>query len=150
MIISPHATLAELLETWHRWSYRDTLTRLIAQADAEGNTERAKLFCDRLAREPHVEPLQALAANHELTSLLRGWQWHAVRAAREAGASWIEVAKALGGTVEQARADYLGHIERAERHNLGLTDTTLYRAVLDDPARSKWERVPSFSLAAPR
>jgi len=36
-------------------------------------------------------------------------------------------------TAEEARADYAYHIRRAEVHGHGLTDTTPYRAVLDDP-----------------
>lgn len=126
-------SLTRLLETWQSWSYRDLLIRTISKADAAGDTDRADQLRRGLALEPDAAPLDALAANHELTRLLRGWQWHAIRAAREAGAGWEQIGIALGTTAEQARADYLDPIERAERYGGGLTDTTAYRAVLDDP-----------------
>jgi hypothetical protein len=126
-------SLTRLLETWQSWSYRDVLVRLIGEADAAGEADRSDLLRRGLALEQDVAPLDALAANHELTRLLRGWQWHAIRAAREAGASWARIGTALGTTAEQARADYLDPIELAERYGRGLTDTAPYRAVLDDP-----------------
>jgi len=125
-------SLTELLQTWQSWSYRDTLTRGAAQADAAGDVDRAERIRLVLAREPDVSPLDALAANYELTGLLLGWQWHAMRAARETGASWSDIGRAVGTTAEQARAGYLDHICRAEAHGAGLTP---YRAVLDDPPR---------------
>jgi hypothetical protein len=100
-------SLTELLQTWQSWSYRDLLSRSLAQADAAGDTERTEQLRRVVALEPDVSPLDALAANQELTRLLRGWQWHAIRAAREAGATWSQVGQAVGSTAEQARADYL-------------------------------------------
>ncbi|MGH4012341.1 MAG: hypothetical protein ACREX8_01520 [Gammaproteobacteria bacterium] len=83
-----------------------------------------------------MRPLEALGANHELTSLLIGWQWHAVRAAREHGASWQQIAHALDTTAEQARSDFLTCIEDADTH--GFTDTTAYRAIAGaDPATAE-------------
>jgi len=124
-------SLTELLQTWQSWSYRDLITRSAAEADAAGDGERADRLRRALTLEPDVGPLDALAANHELTRLLLGWQWHVMRAAREAGTTWSEIARAVGTTAEKARADYLDHIRRAEAH--GLTDMTPYRAVLDEP-----------------
>ena len=126
-------SLTELLQTWQSWSYRDLITRSATQADAAGDGERAERLRRGLTLEPDVGPLDALAANHELTRLLLGWQWHAVRAARETGASWSDIGRAVGATAEQARADYVDHIRRAEAR--GLTDMTPYRAVLDEPPR---------------
>jgi len=105
-------SLTELLQSWQAWSYRDLLTRSATQADADGHGERAEQLRRGLALEPDVGPLDALAANHELTRLLRGWQWHAIRAARETGATWADIGRAVGATAEEARADYLDHIRR--------------------------------------
>jgi len=126
-------SLTELLRTWQSWSYRDLLIRGVAAAESAGDTAGAERLRRGLAREPDVDPLAALAANHELTRLLRGWQWHAIRAARAAGATWSDIGRAVGTTAEEARAGYLDHIGHAEAHGAHLTDTTPYRAVLDDP-----------------
>jgi len=67
-------SLTELLQTWQSWSYRDLITRSAAEADAAGDGERADRLRRALTLEPDVGPLDALAANHELTRLLRGWQ----------------------------------------------------------------------------
>lgn len=125
-------TLTDLLNTWQEWSYRNLLHSSLDRATADGNAESQAVLLRALDRAPTVQPLDALVANHELSSLLRGWQWHAVRAAREAGATWPQIAAALHTTPEQARADYLRKIEDAEQHVPDLTDTTPYRAVLDD------------------
>jgi hypothetical protein len=126
-------SLAELLNTWQRWSYRDLLIRAHTMALATGDTDGADHLRRGLDLEPTVGPLDALVANHTLVSLLRGWQWHAIRAAREAGAGWDRIGSTLGMTAEQVRAGYLDFIERSERYLPDLADTARYRAVLDDP-----------------
>jgi|SRR5882757_7244452 len=124
------AALTQLLDTWDAWSSRDTLTTAIATLRAQGRPTTA--LSAALAHEPVVDPLDALAANDELVRLLSGWQWHAVRAACGAGASWEQIGAATGGkTAERARVDYLAQIERSERHAADITDTGLFRAVLD-------------------
>jgi hypothetical protein len=66
--------------------------------------------------------------------LLSGWQWHAVRAARGAGASWEQIGAATGGkSAERVRADYLAQIEHSEHYAADITDTGPFRAVLDEP-----------------
>ena len=77
-------TLADLLHTWQTWSYRNLLRSSLGRAVADGNAEHQAVLGRALEREPAVPPLDALAANHELSSLLRGWQWHAIRDARAA------------------------------------------------------------------
>ncbi len=86
------------------------------------------------ARQPGrgsgVDPLAALAANQRLSSLLASRQFHAVQAARAAGASWQEIAKVLGVTPQQARADYRSDVEHFQRE-APFADTSAYRAALD-------------------
>lgn len=127
-------TADELLHTWHTWSLRgvlqDAITRNTGVDDAA-----AEYFTTRLAHEPEVGPLAALAANHELVTLLAGWQWHAIRDALEDGASWQAIAEALHTTPEQARADYHQRIDAADRYAPGLTDTTRYRRADDNAGR---------------
>lgn len=80
--------------------------------------------------EPAGEPLEAVRAGHELATALQGEQWIAVRAAREAGATWEQIADATDTTAEQARASFAARIERYEEHGAGLTDMVPYRAAL--------------------
>lgn len=120
-------TLRDLLTTWENWSARDILTRALSctrTADA-----REALNHGGLMDTPKVHALDALRDAAELVVLLNGWQWQAVYAARaEDGASWDEIGVATATSAEQARADYLGAIERQERYGLGGVEE--YRRVL--------------------
>ena len=110
----PLPSLVGLLRTWQIWSYRDSLTRKIADAREAGDTDQVQGLTRRLNAEPaDVGPLDALAANHELISLLEAGQSHAIRAARKTGASWQQIATATGTTAEQACADCLAHLDHA-------------------------------------
>jgi len=86
------------------------------------------------ARQPGrgsgVDPLAALAANQRLTSLLASRQFHAIQAARAAGATWQQIANVLGVTPNQARADYRSDVEHFQRE-APFADTSAYRAALD-------------------
>ena len=136
-------TLAELLATWQTWSTTNSLTQAIARAQTTGDTAAAQAVARRLAEQPETDALSALAANHELVSLLAGWQWHAIREAREHGATWPQIATVLGTTAEGARAHYLDTIRSAERYT--GTDTTPYRAVLGDPESAAREGRPAVT-----
>src|SRR3954447_20376000 len=96
-------TLQDLLDTWQAWSTRDTFTRLAAGAGAAGDQERAARLRQQADAAAVVSAVQALAAQHELASLMAGWQWQTVRAAREDGASWAEIAQAIGTGAIRAR-----------------------------------------------
>lgn len=116
--------LRELLTTWENWSARDTLTRALHRVTTDD--ARAKLR-DAFAATPEVDSLDALRDATELISLLAGWQWQAVHAARRAGATWHEIAIATWMTAEQARDDFAEALDRQEQ--IGA-DITAYRAVL--------------------
>ncbi|HSV67107.1 MAG TPA: hypothetical protein VLJ59_14500 [Mycobacteriales bacterium] len=121
-------SLADLLATWQQWSHTDTLRTTLTNAQRSGNTSAAQMLAQALDdHEPHVDALTALAANHELITLLSGWQWHAIRDAREHGATWQQIAQALGTTPEQAHTGYLARIEEAERYASPHNDTTRHR-----------------------
>jgi hypothetical protein len=119
-------SLRDLLTTWENSSARDTLQRAIERAAAEDQVTELNLS---LIDTPTVAPLDALRDATELITLLSGWQWQAVYAARiEQGASWAEIGRATGVSAEQARADYLAAVERQER--IGFGDVARYRAAL--------------------
>jgi len=100
---------AELLTIWQAWNCRDRLVHDLAKARAAGDARRVATVLQALSTVAVVEPLDALAANHQLIGLLVGRQPQAIRAARHAGASWQQVAAAIGTTAEQTCADYLAH-----------------------------------------
>jgi hypothetical protein len=106
-------SLTELMSTCQALSYRDILTREIATAHKAGDTHRAEI----LTRDLHTTPavvgaLDALTADHTLATLLLRRQQNDTQAAREAGATWQQIATATGTTIEQACANYLGHTEQ--------------------------------------
>ena len=102
----------ELLATWDAWSRTDVLNRELRRAIAKGDAGTVGELSNALAREAHVDPLAAIAANYELTRLLSGWRWHAVRAAHQAGASWAQIGQVDGDTsVDGAHADYIAYLD---------------------------------------
>lgn len=121
-------TLRELLTTWETWSARDTLTRAISRAKTTGTSTVGMRH--ELDQTPAVDPIEALAAAHELVTLLSGWQWQTMCSARENGATWDEIGHAVGTTGEDARANYAAAVERQELHGSGLTDLVPYRVAL--------------------
>lgn len=118
-------SLRDLLSTWETWSvgrtYRDTLT-------SARTPEQRQVILDALAESPEVAPLDALADVTELVSLLVGWRWQAVFAARVEGASWEQIGTATGTSGEQARADYLDAVEAQALYRPDAMTT--YRDVL--------------------
>ena len=106
-------SVVELLNTWQAWSYRERLTDKIVEARGVGDADRVQTLTRSLNAVAVVGPLDALAANHELASLLLASQGHAIRAARKAGVTWQQIATAIGTTAEQACADCLARIQHA-------------------------------------
>jgi hypothetical protein len=85
---------------------------MVADARQRGQDLNSLGDLAELTRGP--EPLEALRANREVVELMTGWQWQAVRAAREQSRSWHEIGQALGLDAEEARRGYLAAIERQE------------------------------------
>lgn len=108
-------SLARLLETYQAWSGRNLFVTAERRALAAGDVERASALRGIRDQEPVVPPLDALAAQHELSTLLAGWEWQTVRDAREAGASWSEIARATRADPAQARAAYVQAVARQEQ-----------------------------------
>lgn len=120
-------SLNKLLETYQAWSLRDTFDRIAERADADGDVDRAAELREIGRSETPVSAVDALAAQHEVSSLLSGWEWLTIRAAREDGASWREIATSTRSDPEQARAGFLARIEQAERYGHSFTDGDRYR-----------------------
>jgi hypothetical protein len=94
------------------WSSADTWTRVVAEARRHHRDLNALGDLEELTNGP--DPLEALQANREVVETMTGWQWHAMRAAREQGYGWHEVGQALDLDAEQASGVYLAAIARQE------------------------------------
>lgn len=104
--------LRQLLATWENWSAHDTLTRALANVTTKDSRERINRS---LAETPAVSALDALRDGAELIELLTGWQWQAIYAARQEGASWAQIGAAIhtsGDGARAALADVLDHQEQ--------------------------------------
>ncbi len=125
------------LRTWEAWCSADTWRRVVAHAREHGQDLSALGDLEELTSGAH--PLEALRANREVVELMMGWQWQAMRAAREQGYGWKEVGHALGVDAEQARQAYLAAIGRQERAASAMSDLgpllrydPRWRALADD------------------
>jgi hypothetical protein len=116
------------LETWDAWSMADTMRRALQRAREQGDHETVATFERYPEWTQGPGPLEALRANRELVETLTGWQWQAMRAARQQGRGWHEIAAALGLEADRtdlpaalacgadvARRAYLGAIQRQQR-----------------------------------
>ncbi len=108
----PEHPFTAALRTWEAWSSADTWTRVVANAKQHGQDLTALGDLEELTSSP--DPLEALRANRKVVELMTGWQWQAMRAARDQGYGWDEIGQALGLEPEQARGAYLAAIERQE------------------------------------
>jgi hypothetical protein len=127
----PKHPFTRALMTWDAWSMANTTHTALAKAREEGDQDTLALF------EQHPEwtqgpgPLEALRANLEVVQTMTGWQWQAIRDARERGHGWREIGTALQVDGEQAKRDYL---ERVDRQRLvSERDPDLTRLLGYDP-----------------
>ncbi len=124
----PKHPFTAALEIWNAWSMADTMRRALGRAREHGDRETVARFERYPEWTQGPGPLEALAANRELVQTLTGWQWQAMRAAREQDRGWHEIAGALGLEadrtdlpaalacgVDVARRAYLGAVERQQR-----------------------------------
>ena len=83
-----------------------------------------------------MSPTEALAAQHELSSLLAGWEWLTVHDARTGGATWDDIARATNTDPANARASYANTVEdqAALHEQYGWSfDADRYRDAIDRP-----------------
>jgi hypothetical protein len=87
-----------------------------------------------LTKLPNVAGLDALRASRQVVDLLTGARWHMMRQAREEGASWTDIGKALGMTRQAAHDFYRRKIEQQEHDAPGVQNSARSRAVLAEKA----------------
>jgi hypothetical protein len=115
----------DLLARWDAWGERDTWRHVLAtQPDGKALAER------KLAELESATGLDALAANVKLVSLMKGWQWLAIKSAREDGATWEQIGQVLGTSKQGALNAYTRAIEHQETYVPDLHDAASARAVI--------------------
>jgi DNA-directed RNA polymerase specialized sigma24 family protein len=77
--------------------------------------------------EENLDPsaLEALEANRQLVKLLEGRRWSVVAKARAEGASWQQIADALGVTRQSAHAAYRDAVARMREQGLPVSSQQL-------------------------
>lgn len=120
----------DLLARWSAWGDRELWRKALANPDAK--PERRAMAERELAGLESATGLDALAANVELVKLLKGWQWLAIKSAREDGATWEQIGEALGTSKQGALNAYTRAIEHQEKYIPDLHDAAAARAVLTE------------------
>jgi hypothetical protein len=127
----PKHPFTKALETWDAWSMADTMRTALAKAREQGDQEALARFEQYPEWTQGPGPLEALAANREVVQLMTGWQWRAMRSAREQGRGWREIGAAFQVDGDQAKRDYLERVDQ-QRH-LSERDPELARLLGYDP-----------------
>ena len=144
-------TVNELLERWHAWGDRNLWRKVLANPDSKPDSRA--LAEKRLPELESATGLDALAANVRLVELMKGWQWLAIKSAREDGATWEQVGQVLGTSKQGAQLAYRRAIETQEKYVPDLHDAAAGRAVLEEAdaaiADSKSARLRAAKLLTP-
>ena len=107
-------TLAGLIGRWHAWGDRELWRRVLADPDSG---PRSKAMAERkLTGLESATGLDALAADVALVRQMKGWQWLAIKSAREDGATWDQIGAVLGTSKQGAQMAYRRAIEAQERY----------------------------------
>ncbi|NMR32065.1 hypothetical protein [Crystallibacter degradans] len=117
--------LREYIKTWDAYGARHMWNRVL---ELGGDAAVARAALEEL---PEVDALEALAANAAAVNLLVGRRWYIMQEAREAGATWEAIGKALGITKQGAQDYYRRQIENQEKYVADLHDAARARAALD-------------------
>lgn len=117
--------LRDHIGNWDTYESRQTWRRVLARG---GDAAVARAALEKL---PEVDALEALAANAAAVNLLVGRRWYVMQEAREAGATWEAIGKALGITKQGAQDYYRRQIENQEKYVADFHDAARARAALD-------------------
>jgi hypothetical protein len=127
----PKHPFTRALQTWEAWSMANTMRTAREKAREQGDHEALARFERYPEWTQGPGPLEALRANREVVDLMTGWQWQAIRDAREQGHGWREIGAALEVDGDQAKRDYLETVDQqrlAREH-----DPELARLLRYDP-----------------
>src|SRR5690606_5570359 len=121
----------ELFAVWTTYHVRRWIEHVLGtlQGKDDADSERARReFAKDLAAMAPANELHALEANRRLVDLLTGRRWSVMQEAREAGASWAQIGKALRMTKQGAQDGYRRKIEAQAK----IHDDSRARAALAD------------------
>ena len=127
----PKHWFTRALETWDAWSAATTMRAAQDKAREQGDHETLARFERYPQWTQGPGPLEALAANREVVQTMTGWQWQAMREAREQGHGWRQIGAALQVDADQAKRDYLERVDR--QRDLSERDPDLVRLLGYDP-----------------
>ncbi|MBV9011218.1 MAG: hypothetical protein JO272_04075 [Pseudonocardiales bacterium] len=118
----------ELHQVWSLQSQRSTWQTVINKSGAQDTDHQIAI--QALDDLPEVTALQALEANRRLVDLLMGRRWIVIQKAREEGASWNTIGKALSMSCQAARDWYRRKITEQEKYLGDRHDATRARLAL--------------------
>jgi hypothetical protein len=127
----PKHPFTQALETWEAWSMANTMRSALDKAREQGDQDALASFEQHPQWTQGPGPLAALRANREVVQTMTGWQWQAIRDAREQGHGWREIGVALQVDPEQAKRDYLERVDR--QRWVSERDPDLARLLRYDP-----------------
>jgi hypothetical protein len=103
-------TIDQLVQVLRTSDHRELYRRGIEQGRETGRP--AQMLVSALAKLPGVKGLDALRASRRVVELLTDARWQMMRRAREEGASWNDIGKALGMSKQAAHDFYSRRIEQ--------------------------------------
>jgi hypothetical protein len=127
----PKHPFTQALATWDAWSMANTMRVALEKAREQGDQDTLARFERYPEWTQGPGPLEALRANREVVQTMTGWQWHAMREAREQGHGWREIGAALAVDGDQAKRDYLERVDR--QRWVSERDPQLARLLRYDP-----------------
>ena len=127
----PKHPFTKALETWDAWSTAKTMRLALNKARERGDQETLARFERYPEWTQGPGPLEALRANREVVQTMTGWQWQAMREAREQGHGWREIGAAVQVDADRAKRDYLERVDR--QRDLSERDPDLARLLGYDP-----------------
>ncbi|SDQ03651.1 hypothetical protein [Arthrobacter crystallopoietes] len=117
--------LPDYIKTWEAYGSRHMWKQVLERG---GHAAAAQTALDEL---PDIDALEALAANAAAVNLLVRRRWYVMQEAREDGATWEAIGKALGITKQGAQDYYRRQIENQEKYAADFHDADRARAALD-------------------
>ncbi|MFP5072395.1 hypothetical protein ACLFMI_22355 [Pseudonocardia nantongensis] len=121
-----YSQMFDTMRSWNAWNGADYGGRV---AEAEGRHSTAQDH--RAFRDARtVDPLHVLRTTFELIESLHAGRWDIITEARNRGATWDEVGRAMNQRTEAVRCEYAAMVDWVATHRPDFVDLGRYRAAL--------------------